>query len=81
MIIWFLCWLVTDFIFLATLSSEEYRRLLHTQRGMIQIVKYAPLRFLFWPFVAVAILVDLIEILSDPSQLNFWWFNLNDIQL
>ena len=81
MLIWFLCWLITDFIFLATLSSEEYHRLLYTKRGVIQIVKYAPLRLFLWPFLLIAILVDLIEILSDTNRLNFWWFNINDIQL
>lgn len=38
-------------------------------------MKFMPVRFMLWPFLLVAMAVEIIEAIQDINRLHVWWFD------
>ena len=82
MLIWVVCWLVTEILYFLTLSPLQFQTLKEGRLGVFYWTGSLAFKFLLWPFWLAAIVTEIVLSTQDKrTRFNYWWFNLDDIKL
>jgi len=68
-------WLIVEAIFILMLTPDQFKSFFISRQGVWELMKFMPVRFMLWPFLLVAMAVEIIEAIQDINRLHVWWFD------
>lgn len=79
--IWVTMWIVTELLFFGMLTRAQFNDIMCNWEGRWEYVKFIPIRFAIWPFMLVAMTVEIVENIRDINHLHVWWFDEDSFKL
>ena len=79
--IWLGMWALAEAMFIGMLTRTQFDNYFKTWDGRWEFAKFIPIRFMIWPFLMVAMVVEMIEAIQDINSLHVWWFDEENFKL
>lgn len=79
--IWFIMWVVVELLFVVMLTKDQFNNFFSSKAGFWEYCKFSPVRFALWPFLLVAIIDEIIEVIRGINHLHVWWFDDDSFKL